>query len=62
MMMLDFKQKLKEAKIILYDDPTKGLEPITSKENILLMLSIQKKHHPSLLSMMLIVPASYHIE
>ena len=29
-------------KIILYDEPTTGLDPITSKEILLLMMSIQK--------------------
>ena len=34
-------------KIILYDEPTTGLDPITSKEIILLMMSIQKKYNTS---------------
>lgn len=33
--------------IILYDEPTTGLDPITSKEIILLMQSIQKKYNTS---------------
>jgi len=36
-----------QPKIILYDEPTTGLDPITSKEIILLMLSIQKKYNTS---------------
>ncbi|MCJ7468627.1 MAG: ATP-binding cassette domain-containing protein [Maribacter sp.] len=36
-------------KIILYDDPTSGLDPITSKEIIELMRSIQKKYGTSAL-------------
>ena len=36
-----------EPKIILYDEPTTGLDPITSKEIILLMMSIQKKYNTS---------------
>lgn len=34
-------------KIILYDEPTTGLDPITAKEIILLMQSIQKKYNTS---------------
>lgn len=34
-------------KIILYDEPTTGLDPITAKEIILLMESIQKKYNTS---------------
>ena len=34
-------------KIILYDEPTTGLDPITSKEILLLMQSIQKKYNTS---------------
>jgi phospholipid/cholesterol/gamma-HCH transport system ATP-binding protein len=34
-------------KIILYDEPTTGLDPITSKEILLLMRSIQKKYNTS---------------
>ena len=33
--------------IILYDEPTTGLDPITSKEIIQLMLDIQKKYNTS---------------
>ena len=33
--------------IILYDEPTTGLDPITSKEIILLMQSIQQKYNTS---------------
>lgn len=33
--------------IILYDEPTTGLDPITAKEIINLMLSIQNKYHTS---------------
>ena len=36
-----------KPKIILYDEPTTGLDPITSKEIILLMQSIQKKYNTS---------------
>jgi len=34
-------------KIILYDEPTTGLDPITAKEILLLMESIQKKYNTS---------------
>jgi len=34
-------------KIILYDEPTTGLDPITAKEILLLMQSIQKKYNTS---------------
>jgi phospholipid/cholesterol/gamma-HCH transport system ATP-binding protein len=34
-------------RIILYDEPTTGLDPITSKEILLLMMSIQKKYNTS---------------
>ena len=33
--------------IILYDEPTTGLDPITSKEIIQLMMKIQEKYHTS---------------
>jgi phospholipid/cholesterol/gamma-HCH transport system ATP-binding protein len=36
-----------QPKIILYDEPTTGLDPITAKEIILLMMSIQKKYNTS---------------
>ena len=36
-----------QPKIILYDEPTTGLDPITSKEIIFLMMSIQKKYNTS---------------
>jgi phospholipid/cholesterol/gamma-HCH transport system ATP-binding protein len=36
-----------KPKIILYDEPTTGLDPITSKEIILLMRTIQKKYKTS---------------
>jgi len=36
-----------QPKIILYDEPTTGLDPITSKEILLLMISIQKKYNTS---------------
>jgi phospholipid/cholesterol/gamma-HCH transport system ATP-binding protein len=36
-----------KPKIILYDEPTTGLDPITSKEIILLMKSIQEKYKTS---------------
>ncbi len=36
-----------QPKIILYDEPTTGLDPITAKEIILLMISIQKKYNTS---------------
>jgi phospholipid/cholesterol/gamma-HCH transport system ATP-binding protein len=34
-------------KIILYDEPTTGLDPITSKEIVMLMKNIQKQYHTS---------------
>lgn len=36
-----------KPKIILYDEPTTGLDPITAKEILLLMISIQKKYNTS---------------
>jgi phospholipid/cholesterol/gamma-HCH transport system ATP-binding protein len=36
-----------KPEIILYDEPTTGLDPITSKEIINLMLEIQKKYNTS---------------
>jgi len=36
-----------KPKIIFYDEPTTGLDPITAKEIILLMLDIQKKYKTS---------------
>ena len=36
-----------KPKIILYDEPTTGLDPITSKEIILLMQSIQREYKTS---------------
>jgi phospholipid/cholesterol/gamma-HCH transport system ATP-binding protein len=36
-----------KPKIILYDEPTTGLDPITSKEIVLLMHSIQKQYNTS---------------
>ncbi len=36
-----------QPKIILYDEPTTGLDPITAKEIILLMQSVQKKYNTS---------------
>ncbi len=36
-----------KPKIILYDEPTTGLDPITAKEIILLMISIQEKYNTS---------------
>ena len=36
-----------KPKIILYDEPTTGLDPITAKEIVLLMLDIQKKYDTS---------------
>lgn len=36
-----------KPKIILYDEPTTGLDPITSKEIIVLMKSIQKEYKTS---------------
>lgn len=36
-----------KPKIILYDEPTTGLDPITSKEIIQLMMKIQEKYHTS---------------
>jgi len=36
-----------KPKIILHDEPTTGLDPITSKEIIMLMKSIQEKYKTS---------------
>ncbi|SRX55195.1 ABC transporter ATP-binding protein [Aequorivita sp. CIP111184] len=36
-----------KPKIIMYDEPTTGLDPITAKEIILLMRNIQKKYNTS---------------
>lgn len=36
-----------KPKIILYDEPTTGLDPITSKEIIMLMKSVQEKYKTS---------------
>ena len=36
-----------KPKIILYDEPTTGLDPITSKEILMLMMSIQKQYKTS---------------
>ena len=36
-----------KPKIILYDEPTTGLDPITAKEIIILMMEIQKKYKTS---------------
>ncbi|MNR00151.1 Aliphatic sulfonates import ATP-binding protein SsuB [compost metagenome] len=36
-----------QPRIILYDEPTTGLDPITAKEILLLMISIQKKYNTS---------------
>lgn len=36
-----------KPKIIMYDEPTTGLDPITAKEIIHLMRNIQKKYHTS---------------
>ena len=36
-----------QPRIILYDEPTTGLDPITAKEILLLMESIQKKYNTS---------------
>lgn len=38
-----------QPKIILYDEPTTGLDPITSKEILILMKSIQQKYTTSAL-------------
>ncbi|MGB7785052.1 MAG: ATP-binding cassette domain-containing protein [Salinimicrobium sp.] len=36
-----------KPRIILYDEPTTGLDPITSKEIILLMMKVQEVYHTS---------------
>ncbi|MNR99383.1 Octopine permease ATP-binding protein P [compost metagenome] len=36
-----------QPRIILYDEPTTGLDPITAKEILILMVSIQKKYNTS---------------
>ena len=36
-----------KPKLILYDEPTTGLDPITSREIVQLMLDLQKKYHTS---------------
>ncbi|HAI79611.1 MAG TPA: ABC transporter ATP-binding protein [Chryseobacterium sp.] len=36
-----------QPKIIIYDEPTTGLDPITAKEIIILMKSVQKKYNTS---------------
>ncbi len=36
-----------KPKIILYDEPTTGLDPITAKEIIMLMKNVQKKYNTS---------------
>jgi len=36
-----------KPKIIMYDEPTTGLDPITAKEIIQLMRTIQNKYHTS---------------
>jgi len=36
-----------KPKIIVYDEPTTGLDPITAKEIILLMMNIQEKYATS---------------
>lgn len=36
-----------QPSIILYDEPTTGLDPITAKEILLLMMSIQQKYNTS---------------
>jgi phospholipid/cholesterol/gamma-HCH transport system ATP-binding protein len=36
-----------QPSIILYDEPTTGLDPITAKEILLLMISIQQKYNTS---------------
>jgi len=36
-----------QPSIILYDEPTTGLDPITAKEILLLMIAIQKKYNTS---------------
>ena len=38
-----------QPKIILYDEPTTGLDPITAKEILILMKSIQQKYNTSTL-------------
>ena len=38
-----------QPKIILYDEPTTGLDPITAKEILILMKSIQQKYNTSFL-------------
>jgi phospholipid/cholesterol/gamma-HCH transport system ATP-binding protein len=36
-----------QPKVILYDEPTTGLDPITAKEILLLMMTIQQKYNTS---------------
>jgi phospholipid/cholesterol/gamma-HCH transport system ATP-binding protein len=36
-----------QPKIIIYDEPTTGLDPITAKEIIILMKSVQRKYNTS---------------
>ena len=36
-----------KPQLILYDEPTTGLDPITSREIVQLMLDLQKKYHTS---------------
>jgi phospholipid/cholesterol/gamma-HCH transport system ATP-binding protein len=38
-----------QPKIILYDEPTTGLDPITAKEILILMKSIQKNNTSALI-------------
>jgi phospholipid/cholesterol/gamma-HCH transport system ATP-binding protein len=48
-----------QPKIILYDEPTTGLDPITAKEILILMKSIQEKYISSHHYMMSIVPSNF---
>jgi ABC-type transporter Mla maintaining outer membrane lipid asymmetry ATPase subunit MlaF len=46
---LPWRELILQPKIILYDEPTTGLDPITAKEILILMKSIQEKYNTSAL-------------